>query len=154
MKEALSGFYNYFFNAGHILSSRRLAWIDYAKGISIFLVVYHHSFLGLISSGLKVHPLLITTNMIVYSFRVPLFFILSGVFIQQGLKKRGLAKYIGYRSRILLYPYLLWVFLEVSVGYFVQAYSNFPWSPVAYLAAFYNPKLLGPLWYLIALFNA
>lgn len=153
MKAALTGLYNYFFNAADILRSKRLAWIDYAKGLSIFLVVYHHSFLGLITSGLKVNTWLINTNMIVYSFRVPLFFILSGVFIQQGLKKRGLAKYIGYRSRILLYPYLLWVFMEVSAGYFVQAYANFPWSPVAYLAAFYNPKLLGPLWYLIALFN-
>ncbi|TAN16230.1 MAG: acyltransferase [Chitinophagaceae bacterium] len=154
MKAALTGFYNYFFNAATILRSKRLAWIDYAKGLSIFLVVYHHSFLGLITSGLQVNTWLINTNMIVYSFRVPLFFILSGVFIQQGLKKRGLAKYIGYRSRILLYPYLLWVFMEVSAGYFVQAYANFPWSPIAYLAAFYNPKLLGPLWYLIALFNA
>jgi fucose 4-O-acetylase-like acetyltransferase len=154
MKAALTGFYNYFFNAATILRSKRLAWIDYAKGLSIFLVVYHHSFLGLITSGLKVNTWLINTNMIVYSFRVPLFFILSGVFIQQGLKKRGLTKYIGYRSRILLYPYLLWVFMEVSAGYFVQAYANFPWSPIAYLAAFYNPKLLGPLWYLIALFNA
>lgn len=154
MKSTATWFYNYFFNADAILKSKRLSWIDYAKGIAIFLVVYHHAFLGLQAAGLKVNTWLINTNMIVYSFRVPLFFILSGVFIQQGLKKRGLKKYIGYRSRILLYPYLLWAFLQISLSYFFRAYTNFPWGAKLYLFIFYEPKYMGQLWYLLALFNA
>jgi len=149
----ISDFYNYFFNAESVLSGKRLPWIDYAKGISIFLVVYHHAFLGLKAAGLTVNTWLINTNMIVYSFRIPMFFMLSGVFIQQGIRKRGLKNYVKYRAKILLYPYLLWAFMEITIGYFLQRYANFPWRAKAYLYVLYDPKLMGPLWYLIGLFN-
>jgi len=154
MKDQLLSFYNYFFNYKEILRRKRLVWIDYAKGVAIFLVVYHHAFIGLESSGVSVNSWLINTNMIVYSFRVPLFFILSGLFIKRGLSKRGLKKYIFYRSRILLYPYILWAFLQITISYFVQPYINFPWHWQSYLYLLYEPKSTGQLWYLLALFNA
>jgi fucose 4-O-acetylase-like acetyltransferase len=154
MKEGFLNIYDYLFNYRSILDSRRLRWIDYAKGVAIFLVVYHHSFIGLESSGVVVNSWLININMAVYSFRVPLFFILSGVFIHQGFIKRGLAKYVGYRSRILLYPYILWAFLQVTISFFVQPYINFPWRWQSYLYLFYEPKSTGQLWYLLALYNA
>ena len=145
---------DYLFNRTNALSNKRLAWIDYAKGIAIFLVIYHHAFLGLLAAGLPVNKFLINLNMAVYSFRVPLFFILSGLFISQGLKKRGLEKYLKYRGKILLYPYLLWAILQVSFGFFFRSYSNFPWGPKLFLFILYEPKYTGQLWYLLALFNA
>lgn len=154
MNKTLSSLYDYFFNYRFVLSGKRLKWIDYAKGITIFLVVYHHAFVGLQTAGLYVNSWLININMAVYSFRVPLFFILSGLFIHQGVSKRGIGSYIGYRSRILLYPYILWAFLQISIAYFAKAYVNFPWKWQSYLYVFYEPKSTGQLWYLLALYNA
>jgi len=151
--EVFSRAYDYFFNASGILNSRRLPWIDYAKGIAIILVVYHHTFLGLLAAGIKVSSILINANLIVYSFRIPLFFILSGAFIDRSLEKRGLKKYIGYRSSMLLYPYILWAVIQVTLGSFFQQYTNFPNSWQNYLFIFYEPKYTAQFWYLIALYN-
>ena len=47
-------------------STKRLNWVDQARGWSIFLVVYGHNF-----------PVL---ESYIYSFHVPLFFFISGMF--------------------------------------------------------------------------
>lgn len=153
MSRRVSRFYDYFFNALKILESNRLAWIDYAKGLTIILVVYHHSFLTLVNSGVKVNSWLINANLSVYSFRMPMFFMLSGVFIAKGLQKRGLRKYIFYRSKYLLYPYLLWTTIQVTSKLAFSEYIHSPWSLESYLVIFYEPNATAQFWYLITLFN-
>lgn len=153
MRNAVSRFYNYFFNADAILNSKRLAWIDYAKGLTIILVVYHHSFLTLSHSGVQVNPWLINANLSVYSFRMPMFFMLSGLFIAKGLQKRGVKKYIEYRARYLLYPYLLWAFLQATGRIIFSPYLHSDAGLKSYLVIFYQPNATSQFWYLITLFN-
>jgi len=141
------------FNAKAILGSSRLAWIDYAKGLTIILVVYHHSFLTLINAGVKVAPWLINANLAVYAFRMPMFFILSGLFITRSVAKRGGKKYIENRASLLLYPYFLWGIMQASFGIFFSEYTAANWRAQRYLLLFYQPSTTSQLWYLITLFN-
>ncbi|KQX08058.1 MULTISPECIES: acyltransferase family protein [unclassified Leifsonia] len=87
----------------------RERWIDTAKGIAIVLVVLYHAtmYLGLAGvdvPGARANPMLET-------FRMPLFFFMSGV-----LGARALA--LGYRAlfhrrlALLIYLYVLWVALQ------------------------------------------
>lgn len=149
--------YNYFFNANAILKSKRLAWIDYAKGLTIILVVYHHSFLTLVNAGVDVNTWLINANLAVYSFRMPMFFTLSGLFIAKSLQKRGIAKYIESRAEILLYPYIIWGVIQVTSGIaldsFFGEYTHAKWGGQGYLYILYQPNGTSQLWYLITLFN-
>ncbi len=152
-KSQFGRLYNYFFNAEKILTSKRLAWIDYAKGFTIILVVYHHCYLTLINSGVKVTGWMINANLFVYSFRMPMFFMLSGLFISKSLQKRGVGKYIENRARILLYPYILWAILQATLGILFNQYTFNTWTVSRYLSIFYQPNDTSQLWYLVTLFN-
>jgi len=154
MSGIFSKLYNFFFNADEILHSSRFPWIDYAKGLTIVLVVYHHAFLTLVHAGVKVDAWMINANLSVYSFRMPMFFMLSGLFINRSLQKRGARKYIEVRARILLYPYLLWAALQVTSKLFFSQYMYIPWSFNDYWVILYQPNATGQFWYLITLFNS
>ena len=64
-----------------ILTKSRYPWVDYLRGIAIMLVVYRHVLIGIQRSNLSVPQVLEDANMLFFSFRMPLFFILSGIFI-------------------------------------------------------------------------
>ena len=74
-----------------ILQKSRMAWIDYLRGIAIVLVVYRHVLLGLQNSGMAPPSGFLDANIMFFSFRMPLFFILSGIFITGSLAKKTLA---------------------------------------------------------------
>src|SRR5579862_1800772 len=84
----------------------RYPWIDYSRGIAIFLVLYRHIFEGIKRSGLSIerYTYLEHANIIFFSFRMPLFFIISGIFIGASIRKRGISNFIVNKWKILLYP--------------------------------------------------
>ena len=82
-----------------IKPSQRIAYIDIARGIGILLVVLGHSDLALVSPYL---------HQIIYSFHIPLFFFLSGIFFDPGIAP-GL--FLKKRFRAILQPYLFVIFL-------------------------------------------
>lgn len=133
----------------------RLTWIDYARGIAIILVVYRHSFEGIKQSGLDVQPYIFLeyANILFFSFRMPLFFIVSGIFITLSLQKRGLAKFIETKAKVILYPYFLWGALQLSIQIFFSDYTNYHPTLRSFLDLFYQPRELAQFWYLLALFN-
>src|ERR1700738_2093896 len=98
-----------------ILEKSRLAWVDYLRGLTILLVVYRHVLVGLERSNLKIPEALVKANMIFYSFRMPLFFILSGIFINSSIARRPLKKLIFIKFENLLYPYFIWSFIQVTL---------------------------------------
>ena len=70
--------------------SKHLNWVDYAKGLGIILVVYGHISEGVFNAGMTMNRSLYTTiDTIIYSFHMPLFFLLSGLFFTSSLTKRG-----------------------------------------------------------------
>ena len=146
-----------------ILDKDRLAWVDYLKGIAIVLVVYRHVLIGIQRSvataqaqGAHVPDVpayLERANMIFFSFRMPLFFILSGIFISGSLAKRPLKQVIGIKFENLLYPYFIWVFLQVTLQIILGHNTNADRSLIDYTYILYQPRSLDQFWYLPALFN-
>src|SRR5690606_15822455 len=68
----------------------RNAWVDYAKAIGIILVVYGHVARGVFNAGLPMEESsYLLVDSIIYSFHMPLFFFLSGLFFYDSLMKRG-----------------------------------------------------------------
>lgn len=79
--------------------SRRIEYIDIARGIGILLVVLGHNDFGYISPfGYK----------LIYSFHMPLFFFLSGYFLNASIP---FVDFFKKRFNSLLKPYLFTIFL-------------------------------------------
>ncbi len=137
------------------MKASRLNWIDYARGIAIILVCYRHVYEGSKEAGIPVkdYSFLEYINISLYSFRMPLFFIISGLFIFSSLQKKGLKLYIEGRARTILYPYFLWGVLQLTLQMFFTKYTNAHPTPASYLDLLYQPRECAQFWYLYALFN-
>lgn len=70
-------------------SNKRIQWIDIAKGIGIILVLIGH-----ISLNKKI-------NNFIYSFHMPLFFILSGYLY------KNKENYVKKKTKTILVPYFI-----------------------------------------------
>jgi len=137
-----------------IIEKNRHVWVDYLRGIIIILVVYHHVFLGMEKNGISVPEAIKDANMAAYSFRMPLFFIFSGVFTSLSLSSKSVKKIVWSKFNLLLYPYLIWSFLQITLQIILNDYTNSDTSYFHYLYIFYQPKQLAQFWYLPALFNS
>ncbi len=134
-------------------SESRYAWIDYAKGIAIILVVYRHLAYGLVAAGVSMPKGVLATNDMLYSFRMPLFFLLSGLFFGRSVAKRGAVNFGMSKVNTLLYPYLLWAMIQISLQILFPEYANAERSRRDFLNIVLQPRTLDQLWYLFALFN-
>ncbi|MBC7866552.1 MAG: acyltransferase, partial [Gloeobacteraceae cyanobacterium ES-bin-316] len=137
------------------MAIKRQSWVDYARGIAIILVLYRHVFEGIKNSGISIEKYLAIehANIMFFSFRMPLFFIISGVFVIDSLKKRGLKNFIETKARLILYPYFLWGVIQITLQLLLSDYVNADRSLVSYLHLFYMPRGLDQFWYLYTLFN-
>lgn len=136
-----------------VLVKSRMEWVDYLKGIIIILVVNKHVYAGLEVSGIPVPEMIKKANMVFFSFRMPLFFILSGLFVTSSFGKRGLNKFLSIKFENLIYPYLIWSVIEITLQVMFSGVANAHRSYKDYLRILYNPHVLDHFWYLPALFN-
>ena len=89
--------------------SKRIEYIDIARGIGILLVVLGHNDFGYISPfGYK----------LIYSFHMPLFFFLSGYFLNTAIP---FVEFFKKRFHSLLKPYLFTIFL---IYFFYVSFNN------------------------------
>jgi len=79
----------------------RKKWIDQARGLSIFLVVYGHNF-----------PI---TEPYIYSFHVPLFFFIAGMFHPKNVTFNTIKR----RAKMILIPYFVWAFALYLFWFFL-----------------------------------
>jgi len=94
-------------------TSKRIEYIDIARGIGILLVVLGHNDFGHISPfGYK----------LIYAFHMPLFFLLSGFFLN---KSMPFIEFVKKRFNTLLKPYLFTIFLIyfVSISFGKMGFS-------------------------------
>lgn len=92
-------------------------------------------------------------NIMFFSFRMPLFFIVSGIFLSASFAKRGLGKYVGNKAKVILYPYFLWGVIQITLQIIFSKYVNGARKPSDYLYLIYQPNEIEQFWYLYALFN-
>ncbi|MFN5422988.1 MAG: acyltransferase family protein [bacterium] len=133
---------------------RRYSWLDYDKGISIILVSFRHCYESLVNTGLDVasYPMLEYINVFLFGFRMPLFFIASGIFFSSSLAKKGLGLYTKVRVQNILYPMLVWGTIQLTLQLVFSAYTNVEYGLKEYFSLIIDPRRTGQFWYLNALF--
>ena len=89
------------------MNKQRENWVDIVKGIGIILVVMGHA-------GCPVLP-----HGIIYSFHMPLFFFLSGLFIKRQCEK-DFCTYVKKNFRSLLLPYFYFNILSIIFYYIMS----------------------------------
>jgi fucose 4-O-acetylase-like acetyltransferase len=129
----------------------RADWVDYGKGIGIILVVYAHLLSSGFHAGLKIpENFFVLSDSIVYSFHMPLFFFLSGLFVEGSFQKRGARDYLVDKFSRIAYPYLIWSVLQVSVEVIFSSQTQKGADLADLLAIPYKPW--GQFWFVYALF--
>ena len=128
-------------------------WVDYARGMAILLVVYRHCLVGLQRAGVEVSVQLYTVQEFLYNVRMPVFFVLSGIFLNASLKKNGRGLIFKKKAANLLYPYIIWSVFLISLQLIFSAYTNSDRTARDFLYIFLKPRELDHMWYLLALFN-
>jgi polysaccharide biosynthesis protein PslL len=120
----------------------RLVHVDVARGLSILLVVLGHNWMVLHDTG---EPYLV-----IYSFHIPLFLLLSGVFFNPNLPFWQSA---WTRADALLKPYMVTLTaVAIQLGWFANKTTPFLESLAAILYGNARIPIWIPLWFLPHLF--
>lgn len=131
-------------------SVKRSAWVDYAKGIGIILVVYGHVSRGIVSSGLMIDSSLFQyIDSVIYTFHMPLFFFLSGLFLLSSFDAKGFSQVASSKLDTILYPYVIWSLLQGGVEVVLSNYTNGNVTLSEVFALFISPR--AQFWFLYAL---
>jgi fucose 4-O-acetylase-like acetyltransferase len=106
--------------------------VDIVKGIAIILVAYGHTAQGMTHRGWWVGPGASFSHIFVYSFHMPAFFFVAGLFVTGSIAKRGAKRFTIDKLKTILYPYLLFaiisVVLEPLIGRFKFETKPFRWD--------------------------
>lgn len=124
---------------GSSMEKERLFFIDYAKAIGIFLVVFAHCAQKFSESVSHLGPF-------IYSFHMPLFFVISGFLL---CLKNPSIESIGKIAKRLLIPYFIWSFVYLS-AYLIRGFEFD--VVVERLLAIITGRGVAPLWFLWDLF--
>lgn len=95
------------------IGAQRVAWVDYAKGWSILLVVSMHSALGVglaLDQAGWLHPVVAFAK----PFRMPDFFLVAGLFLGSALNW-PLRRYLDRKVVHFIYFFVLWTFIILLV---------------------------------------
>ena len=119
----------------------RINFIDYSKALGILFVVFGHVYCG---SN-------IVTNWI-YSFHMPLFFIISGMLLNNKNSILTLKELILRKFKSIIIPYLIFSILNCFGYYFIDKFSFITLkSGILQSVTLFG---IGALWFLPALFIA
>lgn len=118
-----------------MMQKERYLYVDLVKALAIFLMVFCHT--GITS------PI----NVWVYAFHMPVFFILSGLFINPN--KYGIYEFVEKRIKQILVPYFLFALI-----YCFGHESLKDWTYILYASrdSLVIAKSFSPLWFLPCLF--
>ncbi|EXF47462.1 acyltransferase [Pseudomonas sp. BAY1663] len=129
----------------------RNVWVDYAKAIGIILVVYGHAARGVFNAGLPMDEArFVLVDSIIYSFHMPLFFFLSGLFFFDSLQKRGRGGLIINKVDTIVYPFIVWSLLQGLIEVVLSNYTNGQVTLTEVLSLLWLPR--AQFWFLYALF--
>lgn len=129
----------------------RNIWVDYSKAIGIILVVYGHVARGIFNAGFRIDEgLYKLVDSIIYSFHMPLFFFLSGLFFFNSLTKRGIKGLLGSKIDSIIYPYLIWSIFQGVIEVYMSSHTNGYVNYSDVFSLLWQPR--AQFWFLYALF--
>jgi len=115
-----------------ITSGVRSNLVDIVKGIAIILVVYGHTAQGLTHRGWWMGSGASFSHAFVYSFHMPAFFFVAGLFVTGSIAKRGSRRFTIDKLKTILYPYVLLAIISVTleplIGRFKFETKPFRWN--------------------------
>jgi len=130
--------------------SKRIVWLDAAKGLAILLVVWGHVLRGVHVAGVGVPEGIFNfADAAVYSFHIPLFFLVSGLLAGGAASRSGLAALPG-KTRSILLPYAVWSTVFVCANLVLGGSANDPLRLADLLAIPWRPVSI--YWFLWVLF--
>lgn len=125
-------------------------WVDYAKAFGIILVVFGHVNRGLFNSGIFTSTEIYhSLDNVIYSFHMPLFFFLSGLFFIESISGKSKIKFISGKFKTIFYPYAVWSILQGCIEVFLSKYTNSKTSLISVLSFPFHPR--AQFWFLYAL---
>jgi fucose 4-O-acetylase-like acetyltransferase len=98
--------------------------VDIMKGIAISLMAFGHTSQGMYARGWWVGPRHFFAEDLIYSFHMPVFFVVAGLFVLKSLERRGAKSFTLEKLKTILYPYLLWAVLYAVLEPFITRYKN------------------------------
>lgn len=126
--------------------------IDAVRGMAISLVALGHTNQGIEHRGWWGASLPIgeRLDVTIYSFHMPAFFFVSGIFLAASVAKRGPWRFTVERMRTLLYPYLVWSVLSEASVHVLSRFVNQRPMTLSHWA--YITAIGSGIWFLPALF--
>jgi fucose 4-O-acetylase-like acetyltransferase len=123
---------------------------DIAKGIGIILVVYGHVARGLVLANLLPDtPVIQGIDAVIYSFHMPLFFFISGVFFLGSLERHGWLGMTLGKVDTVFYPYVIWSLLQGFIEVGLSRFTNGHTTVSEVLSLLWQPR--AQFWFLYAL---
>ena len=127
------------------MASQRINWVDSAKGFGILCVILGHTHIPLLGRQL------------IYSFHLPFFFLLSGIFLMK--KAKPFKEELTNKVRSLLVPYFLFnLVLLVFFDVLLPTVHGTPWTlqdiRQTLCAIATGDRYHSGLWFLPCLFGA
>jgi fucose 4-O-acetylase-like acetyltransferase len=115
-----------------ITSGTRSNLVDIVKGIAIILVTYEHTAQGVVHRGWWTVPGYFFSRALIYSFHMPAFFFVAGLFVHRSIERRGGLPFTVEKMKSILYPYLLFTVimaaLQPLIGRFEMSAAPFHWG--------------------------
>jgi fucose 4-O-acetylase-like acetyltransferase len=133
---------------GRNVDQKRLIWVDLVKSAAIVLVVFGHSWRGIHDAGLMTGDLFLAVDRFVYSFHMPLFFIISGYLFRRACD-RPWKTVLGNQWLGIIWPYVLWSIILIAAKNTVASEVNSTVSLTEILKIPYSPYAV--FWFLYVL---
>src|ERR1700679_3099624 len=134
-----------------ITSGTRSNLVDIVKGIAIILVTLGHTAQGMVHRGWWDTPAASFFRALIYSFHMPAFFFVAGLFVHRSLQRRGKLAFAAEKMKSILYPYLLFAVIYAAarplIGRFEMSTDPFQWQTFLLKVADGDAS-----WFLFALF--
>jgi len=127
----------------------RIGWMDALRGLSILLVVFDHSLYFALRTVPGAPEPLILASQALNPVRMPAMVFLSGLLLSASLRKGPVACLEG-KVRRILWPYLLWAVIHVSIWLAADPFTDTHHTPWEYVEILYAPP--SHLWFLYDLF--
>lgn len=139
-----------------VSNKMRLPIVDAVKGFAIILMVLGHTEQGAMhrqiwASSQRIEYAVKFADAFIYSFHMPAFFFVSGLFLASSVGRRGRLGFVLEKAKTLLYPYILWALLGILTDPLTLRFRS-----VTRLPSFHD-RFLGLVtgdsnWFLITLF--
>ncbi|MCR4923343.1 MAG: acyltransferase family protein [Lachnospiraceae bacterium] len=133
------------------MENKRLRYFDIARGIGIILVLIGH----LQGEILNFSPYIVYLCIWIFSFHMPLFFIISGMLVKyKGDREKDLKLLIRRRFKGIMIPYYLFSIIYIGIVLYALLISKTIQANTLFVNLWYVLGLYGMnvLWFLPALF--